>query len=47
MGVGSGHELEKVAADVIARYIEHDRDIVLFRQIVLADEGKERICLIM
>ncbi len=50
VGVGSGRELErnlKVAADVIARFIEYDRDIVLFRQIVLADQGKEKICVII
>ena len=50
VGVGSDHELEsrlKVAADVIARFIEYDRDFVSFRQIVLADQGKERICLII
>ena len=50
VGVGSDRELEsrlKVAADVIARFIEYARDIVSFRQIVLADQGKERVCLII
>jgi hypothetical protein len=50
VGVGGGRELEnrlKVAADVIAEHIEYDRAITLFRQVVVGQRDKEKICLLI
>jgi hypothetical protein len=50
VGVGGGHELEnrvKVATDVIAEYIEYDRAIASFRQVVMRAHDKEKICLVI
>jgi hypothetical protein len=48
VGIGDGREIEnrlKVARDVIAEYIEYDREIISFRQVVMKEEGQDRICL--
>ena len=50
VGVGTGRELEtrlKVAADVLARHIEYDREIVTVRQVVVGEKDEEKICLIV
>ena len=50
VGVGTGRELEtrlKVAADVLGRHIEYDREIASVRQVVVGEKGEEKICLIV
>lgn len=50
VGVGTGRELEtrlKVAADVLARHIEYDREIATFRQVVVGKKDEEKVCVIV
>ncbi len=50
VGIGEGRQLEsrlKVARDVIAEYIEYDREITSFRQVAVGEKGKDKICLIV
>jgi hypothetical protein len=50
VGIGSGTDLEnrlKFARDVLAQHIEYGREIASFRQVVIGEKDKEKICLIV
>lgn len=49
VGIGDGRELEhrlKIATDVLASFLEYDREIVSFRQIEIG-ERRDKICLVI
>lgn len=49
VGIGAGRELEnrlKVARDVLADFLEYDRDIVSFRQVEMGNH-RDKICLVI
>jgi len=50
VGIGEGRELEnrlKVAREVLAAHIDHDREIASFRQVVMGEKSEEKICLVV
>jgi predicted HTH transcriptional regulator len=50
VGIGDGKELEnrlKLARDVLAAHIKYEHEIAAFKQVVIGQQGDQKICLIV